>query len=339
VAEDDERALWVESQRDLAKLQEEDQLVADAELSRYLDGVLAALLPELADGAPRPRVFVLRSPERNAATTSDGMVFVSTSFLAALEDEAGLAALLGHELAHFLARHSLVDARFAQVSSSTVQRMEVSRDQEEHADRQGLELVRRAGYDPGGALRMLELLERDAAAARGPYPRFESHPFVPDRIRALRRQLAGQAVQGRREAERYDEAIADLLLVAAEIELEAGLLDRADAAVDRHLRLRPGSGRGYFLRAEHERRVAREGRRSPAVRSDYERAVELAPDDPDALRALGFLCREAGERQRARDLFGRYLRAAPDAADRKTVERYLGEDSDDEGNSGRDAGP
>jgi predicted Zn-dependent protease len=328
VVEEDEQALWAESQRALARLAKEDRLVADEELSRYLDGVLATLLPELAEGAPRPRVVVLRSPERHAGTASDGMIFVSTSFLAALEDEAQLAALLGHELAHFLARDSLVDVRFAEVSSSTVQRMDLSRRQEEQADRLGLELVRRAGYDPGAALGMLELIERDDAEARGPYAKFESHPFVPDRIRALRRQLAGQEVQGRREAERYEDAIADLLVVAAEIELEAGRLARADAAIDRHLRLRPASGRGYFLRAEHERRVAREGRRSPAVRSAYERAVELAPDDPDALRALGFLCREAGERQRARDLFGRYLRAAPDAADRKTIERYLGEDPD-----------
>jgi predicted Zn-dependent protease len=330
--------LWAESQRELARLEEEERLVADESLSRYLDGVLAALVPELAQGAPRPRVLVLRSPERNAGTTSDGLIFVSTSFLAALGDEAQLAALLGHELAHFLARDSLVDVRFARVSASTVQRMDLSRDQEERADRLGLALVRGAGYDPAGVLHMLELIERDDAETRGPYAKFESHPFVPDRIRALRRQLAGQAIEGRRDAQRYDEAIADLLLVAAEIELEAGLLDRADAAIDRHLRLRPESGRGYFLRAEHERRVAREGRRSPAVRSAYERAVELAPDDPAALRALGFLCREAGERQRARDLFARYLRAAPDAADRKTIERYLGEDSEGEGTSGRDPG-
>jgi predicted Zn-dependent protease len=335
---EEERALWAEAQRELARLRAEDQLVEDAELSAYLDSVLAALLPELAEEAPRPRAFVLRSPERNAGATADGMVFVSTSFLAALEDEAQLAALLGHEIAHFLARDSLADQRFAKVSSSTVQRMELSRDQEERADRLGLELMRTAGYDPAGVLRMLELLEQDDAAARGPYPRFESHPFVPDRIRALRRQLAREALPGRREIERYEEAIADadLLLVAAEIELEAGLLDRANAAIDRHLRLRPGSGRGYFLKAEHERRIAREGRRAPAARSAYERAVELAPDDPDALRALGFLCRETGERQRAMELFGRYLRVAPDAADRKIIERYLGEDAHDERAHGRE---
>jgi predicted Zn-dependent protease len=332
---EDERALWAEAQRELARLQQEDLLVADEKLGRYLDGVLAELLPELAEGAPQPRAFVLRSPERNAGTTADGMVFVSTSFLAALGDEAELAALFGHEIAHFLARDSLADQRFAQLSSSTVQRMELSRDQEERADRVGLDLMRQAGYDPAGALRMLELLERDDAEARGPYPRFESHPFVPDRIRALRPQLPREAGEGRRETERYEDAIADLLLVAAEIELEAGLLDRANAAIDRHLRLRPGSGRGYFLKAEHERRIAREGRRAPAARSAYERAVELAPEDPDALRALGFLCRETGERQRAMELFGRYLRVAPDAADRKIIERYLGEDAGDDGAQGR----
>ena len=61
------------------------------------------------------------------------------------------------------------------------------------------------------------------------------------------------------------------------------------------------------------------------MREAYERAVALAPDDPDALRALGFLCREFGEAERSRELFRRYLAAAPDAKDRKLIERYLGE--------------
>lgn len=324
--EDDERALWAEAARELAKLEEDDALLEDAPLEAYLDGVLAALLPEgLPAEAPKSRVRVLRSGERNAAALADGTVLVSTSFLAALADEAQLAALLGHELAHQLGRHILIERRFEQRSASTVRRMELSRALEEAADRTGLELVERAGYEPHGVIEMLELISQDDAETRGPYPRFESHPFVPERIRALRSLVPRAArEQGRREAPRYEAAIADALLVAAEIELKEGRLARAEAAVDRHLRLRPESGRGWYWKAEHERRVAKEGRHAPAARRAYERAVELAPEDPDALRALGFLCRESGEPDRARALFGRYLSAAPDAADRKLIERYLG---------------
>lgn len=297
--------------------------------------MLAALRPGgLPPEAPKSRVRVLRTAERNAAALADGTVPVSTSFLAALADEAQLAALLGHELAHQLARHTLIERRFETLSASTVRRMELSRALEEEADRTGLERIEHAGYEPRAVIEMLELISEDDAETRGPYPQFESHPFVRERIRALRGLVPRAAPEGRREAARYEAAIADLLLVAAEIELEEGQLERADAAIDRHLRLRPESGRGWYWKAEHERRVAREGRHAPAARRAYERAVELAPDDPDALRALGFLYRESGEPERARALFGRYLSVAPDAADRKLIERYLGEDPA----SGRAAG-
>jgi tetratricopeptide (TPR) repeat protein len=173
---------------------------------------------------------------------------------------------------------------------------------------------------------MLELIAEDDSAGRGRYPQFESHPFVPERMRALRGKIPRRAPeQGRRDAARYEAAVTDLLLDAAEQELDAGNLARAEAAIQRHLRLRPDSGRGWYLEAERERRSAREGRRAPAARRAYERAVELAPDDPDALRALGFLCRESGETARARELLAAYLRAAPDAPDRKWIERYLRE--------------
>lgn len=322
---DDERTLWAEATTGLGKL-ETDALVEDEALLRYLDSVLAALLPPVAPEMPPSRVRVLRTAERNAAALPDGTVLISTSFLAALADEAQLAALLGHELAHLLRRHSLVEHRFERLSGSTVRRMELSRALEDEADAVGLALVERAGYEPRAVLEMLERIAEDDSAGRGRYPQFESHPFVPERMRALRGKIPRRAPeQGRRDAARYEAAVTDLLLDAAEQELDAGNLARAEAAIQRHLRLRPDSGRGWYLEAERERRSAREGRRAPAARRAYERAVELAPDDPDALRALGFLCRESGETARARELLGAYLRAAPDAPDRKWIERYLRE--------------
>ena len=87
----------------------------------------------------------------------------------------------------------------------------------------------------------------------------------------------------------------------------------------------PEAGRGFYLMAELDRIEAPEGRRAAEVRALYERAVELAPEDSDALRTLGLLCRELGEHARARDLLRRYVSAAPQAADRKLIERYLDE--------------
>ena len=123
--------------------------------------------------------------------------------------------------------------------------------------------------------------------------------------------------------EPYEQALSQILLLAAEIELEASQFHRAKAAIDRYLSLYPDSGRAYYLKGEVARRTHRTGRMSRTTLRSYERAVVLTPDDADALRALGLLLREKGETERAQDLLSRYLRAAPDAADRKIIERYL----------------
>jgi predicted Zn-dependent protease len=325
VVDDLERSMWERSAQGLAPLR--PLFVEDVALRGYVAGVLARITPApLPAGAPRPLVHVVRAGERFAAALPNGVIVVTTSYLAALDNEAQLAALLGHELAHFLARHAFIEKRYAATSSSTVRRMRLSRAHEEAADELALVLVRRAGYDPRELLAMLALAQEDDMAGRTPFPEWEGHPYMADRLRTLEREVAGLDATGTvvgREA--YEAAIADVLVVAAEAELEARHFDRARAIIDRHLRLRPESGRGYFLLAEHARLTAPEGHRSPAVRRNYERAVALAPRDPGAVRALALLYYETGDHTRARPLFETYLRIAPAAADRKLIERYLAE--------------
>jgi predicted Zn-dependent protease len=327
VVDDDERRLWQESETAFEALRSEGALLEDPALLAYLDGVVAALLPDgLPAEMPLPRAAVLRSTDRYAGAFADGRIVISTSFLAALADEAQLAAALGHELAHLLARDPRSALQARRQSASTTARMAWSRAREEAADRLGVRLMERAGYDPHGVLEMLAMVGSEEQPVRRGDAVFASHPFAAERVRALERDVArhGSAAR-RRETERYERAIAGVLLVAAEEALEADQLERAEAAIQRHLRLHPDSGRAWYLEAERQRRVEREGRRAPSARHAYERAVELAPDDPDALRALGFLCRESGETERARALLGDYLRVAPDAPDRKLIERYLSE--------------
>jgi predicted Zn-dependent protease len=317
----DERELWKRVEELHAELDAED-LFEDAALAAYIDGVLRALLPSaLPETAPKPRTFVVRSTDLQAGTSANGAIYLSLGLLAALENEAQLAALLGHELGHFLGRHSLIEQRYERLSKSTVERANLSRAHEHDADRIGLELMRAAGYAPGEAPRLLALMRSEDYSNRTPHPAWESHPYVEARVRRLEQSIR-PGDDGKREAERYEAALADSLAEAVQLQLDARMLSRARATLARYQRLRPDSGRGFYLKAELER-LAPEGRSAPAVRSAYERAVELAPEDPDALRALGLLCRDLGDAQCAREMLARYLRAAPAADDRKLIERHI----------------
>jgi predicted Zn-dependent protease len=325
VVDDEERALWEEARRGLADLEKTQLLVADPKLAAYLASVLARLLPvALPAAAPVAEVRVLRSVDRQAGALANGTILITTSNLAALEDEAQLAGVLGHEVAHVLGRDMVRRTRYAAVTHSTVERMRLARSLEEAADRHGLVLMRRAGYDPRQMIGALALIEADDAASRSAIPQWESHPYVADRMATLRREIGpiseSEVVRGR---ERYEAAIADVLLLAADDELDARRFDRARLAIDRYLRLHPDSGRGHLLLAEWARLTERDGRRSALARQNYERAVELAPEDPATVRALAVLYREDGDHVRARVLFAKYLRLARDAPDRRLVQRYL----------------
>jgi tetratricopeptide (TPR) repeat protein len=329
VVDEDERALWTEAREKLAELEEKKLLVEDDSLVGYLKSLVESLLPgPLPEAAPALESYVVRDVRRNAASGPDGGIFVSTGYLAALENEAQLAGVLGHEVAHFLARDSIAAERFARINASTVDRMKLSREREEHADQLGLELMLGAGYEPREMIHALDLIRLEDHSSRGSVPQWESHPFVSERIRRVKRTLRETRPEGgRRETERYEEAIAEVLVIEADLELETRFLDRAEASIARYLRLRPESSRGHYLKAELVRLNSPKGRRSPAARRWYERAVELSPQYPDALRELGLLCREDGDSTRAIELLSQYLELAPDAVDRRIIERYIANDT------------
>lgn len=329
--DDEERKLWDEGKRYRDELAEKKLLVNDTALTGYIESVLTGIMAApLPPEVPKPAVYVLRDAERRAGAAADGSILFTTSTLAAIHNEAQLAGVLGHEIAHVIARHALVRARYAKASRSLVERMELSRGQETYCDRYALERMQAAGYNVRELPMVLELLGWDEDQNLGSWLRhdpFRSHPFTHERTRALQAGMPADATGGRIDAERYEQAIANVLPIAAQVELDAKQLNQAKATIDRLLRIRPDSGRGHYLLAEYTRLTEREGRRSASARTAYERAVELAPNDPEAVKALGYLYHGEGDMGRATPLLERYLSLVPDASDRKLIERYLGRTS------------
>ena len=154
----------------------------DARLQAYVDRVGQRVVA--AAGVSGFRVVVLDSPVANAHAVQS-YVFVTRGLLALLENEAELAAAVGHELGHLVQRHAAQRARVRQSvleaaidaaaasGSVTVGRAvaqdgllalrRYSREQELEADRLGLTYIVKAGYRGDAMASLIERLRQQSA--------------------------------------------------------------------------------------------------------------------------------------------------------------------------------
>ena len=169
------------------------------------------------------RVSLVRSPQVNAFCLPGGKIVVYTGILPVARTEAGLATVMGHEMAHATLRHGserLLQQKAtqtlmtgAQVSvgdmSYEQQRaimgaigagaqygvlLPFSRDHESEADRIGLLYMARAGYDPGESVEFWRRMSQATAGGGKPMEFMSTHPSDSKRIAQLQALLpAAQA--------------------------------------------------------------------------------------------------------------------------------------------------
>jgi Peptidase family M48 len=158
------------------KVQGRMKLLAEPGVQEYVSHLGDSLIPEGAKGTRRPiefRFFVVEDPEINAASLPDGTLLINTGLLGALENEAQLAFVLSHEMAHVLQVHyrrEVEETRGARVGltiagiaagafigNAGVFMAQIGiasavnghqRELENQADRLGLQNVVEHGYDP-----------------------------------------------------------------------------------------------------------------------------------------------------------------------------------------------
>ena len=179
----------------------------DKELAAYISRLGLALAAKTQRPGLPYRFAVLDSPVVNAFAVPGGSVYVTRGILAMMSSEAELAAVLGHELGHVNARHSMRRmsqqqlarlglavgsvisedfARYAGLAGAGLQVLflKYSRDDENQADELGVAYARAAGYDPADMAVTFAALQRMGdLSGGGSLPGFLStHPLTADRI-------------------------------------------------------------------------------------------------------------------------------------------------------------
>lgn len=182
----------------------EIRLYRNSEINRYIQQIGQRLARE-SKRPDIPYTFqVVNDKSINAFATMGGFVYMNTGLIAAAENEAELASVMSHEIAHIVARHAIQQMRQSAIARgvaaaagldrSTLVNIGVdlalrrpnSRKDELEADQLGLRNLEQAGYAPSAMVSFMEKLLK----SRGSMPAFLStHPATQDRIQALERGI------------------------------------------------------------------------------------------------------------------------------------------------------
>jgi len=189
-----------------AEVDRQAKFIEDPMITEYVNRVGQNIV--LHSDAKVPfTIKVIDSDEVNAFALPGGFFYVNKGLLLAADNEAELAGVMAHEIAHVAARHAVENQtkasllEYAALGASIFLGgipgmiyqntagigllgifMKFSRSAEEEADKLGVQYMYAAGYDPGAMATMFEKLEAKNKKKPGFVSRaFASHPAPPDR--------------------------------------------------------------------------------------------------------------------------------------------------------------
>jgi predicted Zn-dependent protease len=233
ISERDEIALGKQTDKDIRA---QYGVYEDSALLGYVQKVGQSMTPHTHRPHLTYHFAILDSPVVNAFAVPGGYVYVTRGILALMSSEAELAVVLGHELGHVNARHSvakmsqLMLAQFGLVVGSAISEtfakmtgaasigiqllfLKFSRDDEREADALGVEYSRKGGYNPTEMIDFFGSLEKLGDLSGGQtLPGFLStHPLTSERVQNTKDMLLESDKQLRIEKRSYLTAVDNMI--------------------------------------------------------------------------------------------------------------------------------
>ena len=198
--------------------------IDDAEINQYLTAMGRKLAVFAPNPVPPVEIFGVLDPQVNAFTLPGGFIGVNSGLVLICQSESELAAVLGHELGHVAQRHiargmtqggqngmlmlaslaaALVVGLAARsgdlgmgvaafgAAAAVDRQLSFSRDAEREADRAGLNMLYKAGYDPGAMARlfgrMMNASRLNEGMGGGPWA--STHPQSLERMSDMENRI------------------------------------------------------------------------------------------------------------------------------------------------------
>ena len=315
----------------------------DPRLNAYVQSV-GNRLAAVSDRKLPYEFVIVNDSSPNAWALPGGKIAVNRGLLVELENEAELAAVLGHEIVHAAARHSaqgiergmLLQGALAAVGvaarntgyadlavgaaglSANLLNQRYSREAELEADHFGMNYMQRAGYDPRAAVGLQETFVRLSGNKEQDWMSglFASHPPSPERVEKNRQSVTRLGKGGKVGRQEYQQMIAVLKRSKpAYTAYDDGVkvLEKQPASAlklaDKAISIEPREGLFYGLRGDAYYQL----KDLKNARTAYDRAVSLNPNFFRSYLQRGVVRSQLGDEKGARSDLQKSLQLLPTA--------------------------
>ncbi len=298
------------------KLNQNNFLLKDKQLNDYVSKIGNLVLAQ-SNKAPFDFHFsIVNSSAINAFATPGGYIYVHKGLINAVEDEAELAGVIAHEIAHANARHiaSIIEksqkltiatlaaliasaflggggeaaaaiAAFSVAGASSLT-LKYQREHEEEADRLGISYLVEAGYSPPAMVDFLKLIKKYDFLSKTIPSYLKTHPGTDDRIFYLESLLLTKYHQ-----KGAKNIVGNLKRMQALIPLAEADLNARQKQLKEDLAKDPNNIDLLYALALTEDKL---GQINSAI-ENLQKVINLSPRDEDALKNIGLIYLKTGK--------------------------------------------
>tara|TARA_B100000768_G_C11275687_1_gene375818 strand:+ start:59 stop:1489 length:1431 start_codon:yes stop_codon:yes gene_type:complete len=206
----------------LQEVYQSDRVIRDIEIEDYLNKVTDKIVKASDYSGSGITFFIVNDPSINAFAMLGGVIGVHTGLILSASTESELASVLSHEVAHITQRHvarmigklqkdsfksylglglalllarsnpDLARGALAVSQALGVQTvLDFTRENEKEADRVGIKILDKAGFDVRGSIDFFKTLQKGSRYSSGASPSFlRTHPITSERISDIKDRLS-----------------------------------------------------------------------------------------------------------------------------------------------------
>jgi predicted Zn-dependent protease len=330
--------LWQLAAKEQMALEQRGAVLNDPSLGRYLQDVVNRLWRQAPVRMEAPTVKVIMDTRIDAHAYPNGVCYLSTGMLDIMENESQLAMILAHEMVHYARQHAVafynhfvsgappIDDRHARpgaMQGGLAMRHRLD-EAERQADREGIAMMRAAGYCDAQVLPLMSNLMRRMMDLG-----YQEHTSqLEQRSAFFREQVGSHSGQAACNASTvslpgdFRARLAPALLANAQNAIRQGEWQQAHTSISAFLTVKPAHAQAHYLKGEILRRRSR-GDRNEACLGSYRQALKIDPTFPLAHRALGEWYFRAKRYEKARPHFEAFLDLAPGDHSQAFIKGYL----------------